>query len=108
MITGNLEAKEFLPTGQQNRMMQLGRCSTIELPIDWSKIPGIEIDPERQSGAPVFAGTRTPVDVVTNNIHKGGTPAEIAEILDNFDVTPEQVQLVIGQLQRQKPAVLQP
>ena len=37
--------------------------------IDWSKVPGVEIDPERQSGAPVFAGTRVPVNVVTNNIH---------------------------------------
>lgn len=66
--------------------------------IDWSKIPGVEVDPERQGGAPVFAGTRIPVDVVVNNIHRGGTEAEIAEILDNFDVTNEQVQLVLNQL----------
>ena len=88
-------------------MMQLGRFNTIEPKVDWSNVPGIEIDPERQSGAPVFAGTRTPMDVVINNIHNGGTPAEIAEILDNFDLRLEQVQLVIGQLRRQKQTVLQ-
>ena len=68
--------------------------------IDWSKVPGVEIDPERQSGAPVFAGTRIPVDVVTNNIHCGGTKAEVAEIMENFDVTPEQVKLVLRELRR--------
>ncbi len=68
--------------------------------IDWSKVPGVENDPERQSGAPVFAGTRIPVDVVTNNIHCGGTQAEVAEIMENFDVTPEQVKLVLRELRR--------
>ena len=73
--------------------------------IDWSKVGGVEIDPERQSGAPVFAGTRIPIDVVTNNIHHGGTNAEIDEIMENFDVTREQIQLVLGQLQGRKPLV---
>jgi uncharacterized protein (DUF433 family) len=62
--------------------------------IDWSKVPGVGIDPERQSGAPVFAGTRVAVNVVTNNIHRGGTKAEIDTILDNFNVTREQIDLV--------------
>ncbi len=64
--------------------------------IDWSECPGVERDPRRQSGEPVFAGTRTPVNVITNNIDSGGTPDEIEEILDNFDVTPEQVQTVLA------------
>jgi uncharacterized protein (DUF433 family) len=64
-------------------------------PIDWSRVAGVEVDPERQSGTPVFAGTRIPVDVVTNNIHHGGTKAEIDEILENFDVSREQVGLVL-------------
>jgi uncharacterized protein (DUF433 family) len=68
--------------------------------IDWSKVPGVEIDPERQSGAPVFAGTRIPVNVVTNNIHHGGTKAEIDEIVENFDVSREQVTLVLRELRR--------
>ncbi|MBV9301920.1 MAG: DUF433 domain-containing protein [Acidobacteriaceae bacterium] len=71
--------------------------------IDWSKCPGIEIDPNRQSGAPVFAGTRIPVNVVTNNIHSGGTAEEIEEVLDNFDVTREQVMAVLGFLRQHEP-----
>ncbi len=43
-------------------------------PIDWSQCPGIEIDPTRQSGAPIFEGTRIPVDVVLNNVHEGARP----------------------------------
>jgi len=69
--------------------------------IDWATCPGVEIDPKRQSGAPVFAGTRIPVNVVLNNIHHGGAPDEIEEILENFPVTREQVNLVLGHLQRQ-------
>jgi uncharacterized protein (DUF433 family) len=76
--------------------------------IDWSNVAGIEIDPERQSGVPVFAGTRIPVNVVTNNIHHGGTPAEIEEILENFDVSREQVQLVLAQLHQEPVASTQP
>jgi uncharacterized protein (DUF433 family) len=74
--------------------------------IDWSKVPGVEIDPERQSGAPVFAGTRIPVNVVTNNIHHGGTKAEIDEIVENFDVSREQVKLVLRELRRHDPRPL--
>jgi uncharacterized protein (DUF433 family) len=67
--------------------------------IDWSRCPGVEIDPHRQSGAPVLAGTRVPVNVILNNIHHGGTPEEIEEILENFPVTREQITLVLGYLQ---------
>lgn len=79
--------------------------ATIEA-IDWSECPGVEIDPNRQSGAPVFAGTRIPVNVVTNNIERGGTADEIEEILDNFPVTREQVEIVLDFLRRQ-PAQMQ-
>lgn len=71
--------------------------------IDWSQVVGVEIDPERQSGAPVFAGTRIPVSVVTNNIHHGGTQEEIAAILENFDVSEDQVKLVLSALTRCTP-----
>jgi len=74
--------------------------------IDWSECPGIEIDPNRQSGAPVFAGTRIPVDVVTNNIERGGRHNEIEEIIENFPVTREQVATVLNFLRRQ-PAQMQ-
>jgi len=68
--------------------------------IDWSKVPDVEIDPERQSGAPVFAGTRIPLNVVINNIHHGGTKEEVALILENFDVTLDQVKLILRELKR--------
>jgi uncharacterized protein (DUF433 family) len=68
--------------------------------IDWSQVSGVEIDPDRQSGSPVFTGTWVPVNVVTNNIHDGCTEAEIAEILENLSVTREQVDLVLGELRR--------
>lgn len=68
--------------------------------IDWSECPGVEIDPNRQSGAPVFAGTRIPVNVVTNNIEDEGTPEEIEEILENFPVSREQVQTVLNFVRR--------
>ncbi len=67
--------------------------------VDWSTCSGVEIDSQRQSGAPVFAGTRIPVNVVLNNIHHGGTPGEINNILDNFPVTREQINLVLDHLQ---------
>jgi uncharacterized protein (DUF433 family) len=70
--------------------------------IDWSDCPGVEIDPNRQSGAPVFAGTRIPVNVVTNNIEGEGTPEEIEEIVDNFPVTHEQIQTVLNFLRRSR------
>jgi len=75
---------------------------TTEKGIDWSRMPGVEIDPERQSGSPVFAGTRISVDAVTNNIHHGGTTAEVNEILENFDVSRSQVELVLQELRRQQ------
>jgi uncharacterized protein (DUF433 family) len=76
--------------------------------LEWSECPGVEIDRNRQSGAPVFAGTRIPVNVITNNIHHGGTLEEIEEILDNFPVTREQVQTVLEFLEQSKLLQLQP
>ncbi len=60
-----------------------------------SNCPGVEVDPNRQSGSPVFTGTRIPVNVVVNNIHDGGTTDEIEEILNNFPITREQVHAVL-------------
>lgn len=41
------------------------RIEPCEEPLtDWSTCSGVEVDPKRQSGAPVFAGTRIPVNVV--------------------------------------------
>lgn len=41
----------------------------------------ITIDPEIVSGAPVFAGTRVPVEALLNNLEAGLT---LDEFLDNF------------------------
>ncbi len=41
----------------------------------------IKVDPEILSGAPVFLGTRVPVDALLNNIEDG---LSLDEFLDNF------------------------
>ncbi len=56
--------------------------------------------------APVFSGTRVPIDVVLNNIHDGGTSAEIDEILDKFPVTREQIAAVLAHLRMNSRALL--
>jgi len=53
----------------------------------------ITIDPEIVSGAPVFRGTRVPVDALINNLEAGLT---LDEFLDNFPtVTREQALQVL-------------
>lgn len=53
----------------------------------------ITIDPEIVSGAPVFRGTRVPVDALLNNLKAGLT---LDEFLDNFPtVTREQALQVL-------------
>ena len=61
------------------------------LVIDEKEIESLPIisDPEIVSGAPVFRGTRVPIDALINNLEAGLT---IDEFLDNFPtVTREQV-----------------
>jgi uncharacterized protein (DUF433 family) len=54
---------------------------------DLDRLP-ITIDPEIVSGAPVFRGTRVPVDALISNLEAGLT---LDEFLDNFPtVTREQ------------------
>lgn len=54
----------------------------------------ITIDPEIVSGAPVFRGTRVPVDAFMNNLEAGLT---LDEFLDNFPtVTREQTLQIIA------------
>jgi hypothetical protein len=48
-----------------------------------------------------------PVNVVTNNIHYGGTQAEIEEILDNLSVTREQINLVLRERRRHEACSLE-
>ncbi len=53
----------------------------------------ITIDPEIVSGAPVFRGTRVPIEALMNNLEAGLT---LDEFLDNFPtVTREQALKVL-------------
>ena len=60
--------------------------------LDWSQCPAVESVPGKVSGAWVFRGTRMPVAAVFENLEDGLT---IEEILEQFDVTREQVQAVL-------------
>jgi uncharacterized protein (DUF433 family) len=60
--------------------------------LDWSQCPAVESIPGKVSGAWVFRDTRMPVSVVFDNLEAGAT---IDEIVEWFDVTPEQVKAVI-------------
>ncbi len=60
--------------------------------LDWSQCPAVESIPGKVSGAWVFKNTRLPVSVVFENLEAGAT---IDEIVDWFDVTPDQVKAVI-------------
>lgn len=59
---------------------------------DLDRLP-ITIDPEIVSGAPVFRGTRVPVEALISNLESGLT---LNEFLDNFPtVTREQALQVL-------------
>ena len=60
--------------------------------LDWSKCPAVESVPEKVSGAWVFRGTRLPVATVFGNLEDGMT---IEEVMEQFDVTREQIQAVL-------------
>jgi uncharacterized protein (DUF433 family) len=59
---------------------------------DWSKCSAVESVPGKVSGAWVFRGTRLPVATVLENYEDGLT---VDEIIDQFDVTREQIEAVI-------------
>lgn len=60
--------------------------------LDWSQCPGVESVAGRLSGAWVFKDTRMPVSVVFENLEYGST---IDEIVENYGLTREQVQVVL-------------
>ena len=55
--------------------------------LDWSECP-LESIPGKVSGAWVLRGTRMPVSVIFENLEAGMT---IPELIEQFDVTREQV-----------------
>ncbi len=60
--------------------------------LDWSKCPAVESVPGRVSGAWVFRGTRMHVAAIFENLEDG---MSIEEIMEQFDVTREQVTAVL-------------
>jgi uncharacterized protein (DUF433 family) len=60
--------------------------------LDWSQCPAVESVPGRLSGAWVFRNTRMPVSAVFENLEAGAT---IEEIIEQFDVTREQINAVL-------------
>ncbi len=60
--------------------------------LDWSQCPAVESVPDRRSGEWVFKDTRMPVATVFENLEIG---TSIEEIVEQYDVTREQIQAVL-------------
>ena len=60
--------------------------------LDWSKCAAVESVPGKVSGAWVFRGTRLPVATIFENLEDG---MSIEEIMEQFDVTREQVTAIL-------------
>ena len=58
----------------------------------WSQCPAVESVADRRSGAWVFKDTRMPVATVFENLEIG---TSIEEIIEQYDVTREQIQAVL-------------
>jgi uncharacterized protein (DUF433 family) len=56
--------------------------------LDWSQCPIVESIPGKVSGAWVLKGTRTPVQVLFENLEAG---MSIDEVIEQFPVTREQI-----------------
>lgn len=60
--------------------------------LDWAQCHAVESVPGRLSGAWVFKGTRMPVASIFENLEYGSS---LEEIIENYDVTREQIQAVL-------------
>ena len=60
--------------------------------IDWSQCPDVESVPSRVGGAWVFRDTRMPVLAIFENLECGSS---IEEIIEQYDVTREEIQVVL-------------
>ncbi len=60
--------------------------------LDWSKCPAVESVPGKVSGAWVLRDTRMPVATVFENLEAGMT---VEEVMEEFDVTREQIEAVL-------------
>ncbi len=59
--------------------------------LDWSQCPAVESIPGKVGGAWVFKGTRLPVATIIENLED----LSIDEIMEQFDVTREQITAVL-------------
>jgi uncharacterized protein (DUF433 family) len=73
--------------------------------LDWSACPAVESVPGKVSGAWVFRGTRLPVATIFENLEDGLT---IDEIIEQFDVTREQITAVLDFAARSLEAPVRP
>ncbi len=60
--------------------------------LDWSQCAAVESVPGKVSGAWVLRDTRMPVSVIFENLEYGAT---IEELIENYNVTREEVQAVL-------------
>lgn len=60
--------------------------------LDWSQCPAVETVPGRCGGAWVFKDTRLPVSVIFENLEYGSS---IEEIMEQYDVTREEINAVL-------------
>jgi uncharacterized protein (DUF433 family) len=60
--------------------------------LDWSQCPAVESVPGRLGGAWVFRDTRMPVASIFENLECGSS---IEEIMEQHDVTREQIEAVL-------------
>lgn len=60
-------------------------------PLDWSQCPAVESVPGKVSGAWVFRDTRLPVATVIENLED----LSVEEVMEQFDVTREQIVAVL-------------
>ena len=60
--------------------------------LDWSQCLAVESIPDRLSGAWVLKNTRMPVAAIFRNLEAG---SDIAEIVEQFQVSGEQIQEVL-------------
>ena len=59
--------------------------------LDWSQCPAVESIPGKVGGAWVFRGTRVPVAAIFENLKT----SSIEEIIENFHVTRDEIQIVL-------------
>ena len=60
--------------------------------LDWSQCPAVESVPGRVSGAWTFRNSRTPVQVVFENLEDGMT---VEEIIEQFPVSRDEINAVL-------------